>query len=76
MSDYQNIIDTIQEHNLSWSDIDRIELSPETYEEFEERASFDTSNYATNEMPAVRKTVKQEKLVYVSAGGSLVSVEL
>lgn len=76
MSNYQNVIDALQTHNLSWNELDRIELNPETYEEFQERASFPTSNYATDDSPAVRETVKEEKLVYVSEGGSLVTIEL
>ena len=76
MTDYQNVIDAIEKHNLSWKDIDRIELNPDTYEDFQARANFKTSNYATNDSPAVRETQKQEKIVYVSDGGSLVTVEL
>lgn len=76
MSDYQRVIDAIKTHNLSWKDIDRIELNPDTYEQFQERSSFDSSNYATNDNPAVRETMKQEKIVYVSEGGSLVNIEL
>lgn len=76
MSDYQNVIDTIQQHNLSWNEIDRILLNPDTYEQFKQRASFDSSNYATNDKPAVRETTGQEKIVYVSEGGSLVNIEL
>jgi len=76
MSDYQNVIDTIQKHNLSWNEIDRILLNPDTYEQFKQRSSFDSSNYATNDKPAVRETTGQEKIVYVSEGGSLVNIEL
>lgn len=76
MSDYQNVIDKIQQHNLSWNEIDRILLNPDTYEQFRQRSSFDSSNYATNDKPAVRETEGQEKIVYVSEGGSLVSIEL
>lgn len=76
MSDYQRVIDAIQTHNLSWQDIDRIELQAETYADFVERASFNTSNYATNDSPAVRETNGDEQIVYVSEDGSLVTISL
>jgi len=76
MSDYQKVIDKIQENNLSWNDIDRIHLNPNTYEQFQERASFETSNYATSDAPAVRPTKKDEKIVYVNKQGIEVTIKL
>jgi len=65
------------EHDLDWEDIDRIELSKETYAEFKERAGDKvTSNYSTNDAPAVRETQKEEKLVYVAPNGIMVTVSL
>jgi hypothetical protein len=76
MSNYQKVIDALQQHDLSWSELDRLELHSDTYEDFQERSSFPTSNYATNDSPAVRETKQEEKIVYVSEGGSLVTIEL
>ncbi len=76
MTAYQKVIDTIQENNLSWKDIDRIHLNPDTYEQFKERASFKTSNYATNDAPAVRETNGQECIKYVANNGIMVTVVL
>ena len=76
MTDYQRVVDKIQENNLSWNEIDRILLNPDTYEQFKERASFDTSNYATSDKPAVRETQGQECIKYVSEGGMMVTIEL
>lgn len=76
MSDYQKVIDSIQTHNLSWGEIARIELNAVTYEDFQARASFDTSNNKTSDGPVVRETSGSEKIVYVSEGGSTVNIEL
>jgi hypothetical protein len=76
MSDYQRVIDAIQDNSLSWQDIDRIELDTATYDEFVERSSFETSNHATSSQPAVRETAGQEKIVYVTNGGIEVTIEL
>jgi hypothetical protein len=73
---YQKVIDKIQENDLSWDEIDRILLNPETYEEFRERASFDTSNYSTTDKPAVRETTKQEQIIYVAENGMEVTINL
>jgi len=76
MSDYQKVIDKLQENNLSWKEVDRILLNPDTYEQFKERASFDTSNYATTDAPAVRETTGQEYIMYVAENGMEVTIEL
>lgn len=76
MSNYQRVIDEIQRRNISWDEIDRIILNPDTYEEFQSRSSFDTSNYATTNAPAIRETKGQEKIVYVAKNGMEVTVEL
>jgi hypothetical protein len=66
---YDDVIEAIQEHNLDWSDIDRIHVDVETYDEFHERASFNPSNYATIRKPAVRVTRKEQKIIYVDSRG-------
>jgi hypothetical protein len=76
MTDYQKVIDKLQENNLSWNDVDRIHLNPDTYEQFQERASFKTSNYATDDSPAVRETQGQECIKYVAENGMMVTIEL
>lgn len=76
MTAYQKVIDKIQENNLSWNEIDRILLNPDTYEEFKSRASFETSNYSTDDKPAVRETDGQECIKYVSENGMMVTIEL
>lgn len=73
---YQRVIDALQAHELSWDEIDRIELQSETYDEFQSRASFPTSSHATDTSPAVRKTTGTEQIIYVSEGGALVTVHL
>lgn len=74
MTDYQHVIDTLREHDLSWKDIDRIELHENTYQEFTDRASFHTSNYATSDAPAVRTTAKDEQIVYTDSAGEIISL--
>lgn len=76
MTSYQNVIDKIRQNNLSWDEIDRILLNSDNYEEMQDRASFQTSNYATNDAPAVRKTGGDEKIVFVAANGAEVTIEL
>jgi hypothetical protein len=76
MSGYDAVLETIDEYDLSWGEIDRIELHPETYQEFQERASDSVSDHATSGHPAVRKTTGQQKLVYVSENGAEVVVDL
>ena len=73
---YQRVVDKIQENDLSWNDIDRILLNPDTYEEFQSRASFETSTYQTNDAPAVRETTKQEQIIYVAENGMQVTINL
>lgn len=76
MSKYQRVIDKLQENNLSWKEVDRILLNEDTYDEFQERSSFDMSNYATSDAPAVRVTKGQEKIVHVAPNGMEVTIEL
>lgn len=73
---YQRVVDKIQENDLSWNDIDRILLNPDTYEEFRQRASFDPSNYATTDKPAVRETTDEEQIIYVAENGMQVTINL
>lgn len=76
MSDYQDVVDKIQENNLSWSDIDRILLNPETYEELQNRASFDAADHYTSNRPAVRETGGEEEIIYVAENGMEVTVKI
>lgn len=76
MTDYQKVIDKLQENNLRWNDVDRILLNPDTYEEFKARSSFESSNYATTDAPAVRETTGQECIKYVAENGMMVTIEL
>lgn len=77
MSDYQRVIDKLQQNNLSWTDVDQILLHEDTYEEFQKRASDKTqANYATSDAPAVRPTKKDEKIVYVNKQGIEVTIKL
>lgn len=73
---YDRVIDAIQENDLSWSEIDRILLNPDTYQEMQERASFDIADHYTSDRPAVRETDGQEKIVYVSKSGVEMTIEL
>jgi hypothetical protein len=73
---YQNVVDKIQENNLSWNDIDRILLNPDTYKEFQERASFDTTDHYTGNAPAVRETDGKEQIIYVSPNGMEVTINI
>lgn len=66
---YRDVIEAIQRNGLDWEDIDRIHLNRDTYDEFQDRASFDMSNYATTEKPAVRLTRGQEEIIYVDDNG-------
>jgi len=73
---YENVIDAINEHSLSWDEIDRILLNPDTYEEMQERASFVIADHYTSDKPAVREVDGRERIVYVSKSGVEVSIEL
>jgi hypothetical protein len=73
---YDKLRDTIQQNNLSWTEIDRILLNPEHYEQLQDSASFDVSDHYTSDAPAVREVDGQEKLIYVSETGIEVTVEL
>ena len=75
MAGYKKVRDAINEHNLSWNEIDRILLNEEAYEEFHESGA-SSSNYATNDEPAVRHTSGQEKIVYIDSKGYLSEIEL
>lgn len=69
MTGYKDVLDAMQEHDLSWDEIDRILLNPDTYDEMQERASFDIADHHTNDGTAVRETDGEEKIVYVSQTG-------
>ena len=73
---YSRVIDALQEHELSWGDIDRIELNEKTYNEFQERSSKPQSNYSTTDAPAVRETRGVEQIVYINNAGVLETIEL
>ena len=72
---YSKVTDAIQEHGLDWNEIDRILLNEEAYEEFHE-TNAESSNYATSDVPAVRHTTGQEKIVYIDSKGYLSEIEL
>lgn len=72
---YQTVIDALQEHNLSWSDVDRIHLTEDEHEEFRERASFKTANHSTTNRPAVR-VAQESALFYVDRAGEMHEIEL
>lgn len=74
MSNYQKVIDAINENNLKWEDIDRIQLNPETYADFQERSSF--NKIKSENHPAIRKTNEEECIKYVSKNGMMVTIEL
>lgn len=76
MSDYQDVIDALHENDLNWGEIDRILLNPDTYEDFQDRASFKTSNYSTDDAPAVRETTGQEKIIHIRPNGVQVTIEI
>lgn len=73
---YSRVIDALQAHELSWSDIDRIELNEETYAEFRERSSKPQANHSTTDAPAVRETRGVEQIVYTNDEGFLEKIEL
>lgn len=73
---YDRVIDAIQENGLRWNDVDRILLNEETYDEFRDRASFETSDHLTEDAPAVRVTEGAEKIVWVADNGIEFSQEL
>jgi hypothetical protein len=73
---YNKVRDAIQDNNLSWKEIDRILLNPDSYEELQNRASFDVSDHYTSGAPAVRETDGQEKIVYVSKSGVEMTIEV
>jgi hypothetical protein len=72
---YEKVTEAIQEHGLSWNEIDRILLNEEAYEEFHETGA-ESSNYATTDTPAVRHTTGQEKIVYIDNKGYLNEIKL
>lgn len=73
---YSKVRDAIQENDLSWSEIDRILLNPDSYEELQEKASFDVTDHYTRNEPAVRETEGQEKIIYVSETGIEMTIEV
>jgi hypothetical protein len=73
---YNKVRDAIQENNLSWKEIDRILLNPDSYEELQEKASFDVSDHYTSDAPAIRQTDGREEIVYVSENGIEVTIEV
>lgn len=68
---WRDVLNTLQRHDLSFSDVDTIEVSQETYDDWQERMSTTSSvsNHETIEGPAVRVTQKQERIVYVNEYG-------
>lgn len=72
---YSKVTDAIDEHNLSWNEIDRIILNEPAYEEFQDMDAT-SANYATTDKPAVRRTTGQEKIVYIDSNGYLQEIEL
>ena len=68
MTRYQKVIDKIQENNLSWGEIDTIFLNMETYEEFVDRASFDTDT--------VKQTNGTEKIRCIADNGMEITIEI
>jgi hypothetical protein len=73
---YDDVLNTIQQNGLSWNEIDRILLNPDTYAEMQSRASFDIADHYTSNNPAVRETDGEEKLVYVSKTGVELEVSI
>jgi hypothetical protein len=73
---YDEIINVIQEYDLSWDEIDRIELNEKAFQQFSERTSFNTSNFTTSDKPAVRQTNGKEKIVYTQESGFLAEIIL
>jgi hypothetical protein len=66
---YDKVTETLNVLNLSWSDVDKILLSEDSYQEFRERAPFSPSDYETTDMPAVRRTEAEERIVLVTKAG-------
>jgi hypothetical protein len=73
---YDEITETINEHGVSWSDVDRVILTEERYDEFIESAPFQPSNYATDDNPAVRRSNDTERVVYISDRGAMKELEV
>lgn len=75
---YDRVIDALTENDLSWTEVDRIELNEDTYAEFESRSSFKQASKSdtTTDKTAVRKTTGQERIVYVAEGGIEVTIEI
>lgn len=74
---YERVLEAMVEHDLEWDQIDQIHLSPETYEEFQNRDNRPTSSsWETSNVPAIRETLKEEKIVYVAPNGIEVTVPL
>jgi len=73
---YQQVLDALDTHNIEWNDIDRIHLREASHNEFRERASMGTSNYSTDERPAVRRTNGVEKIFFTDSTGEMREIEL
>lgn len=77
MSKYDRVLDVLEEHDLSFMDMDRIVVDPETYEDLQQRVENGLiSNYSTVRAPAVRVTTKNEYLLYVDEDGQEVKINL
>lgn len=74
MGSYDSVISTLRDIDLSWSDLERVELHEETYTEFTERANFPTGNFSVG--PVVRRTNGTEKIIYIDDAGELVEVDI
>lgn len=72
---YSDVTDVLEQKGISWNDIDRIFLNEDAYDEFHEM-DVESSNYSTNNVPAVRHTTGQEKIVYIDNKGYLQETEL
>lgn len=74
---YDRVLDALDEHGLDFTEVDRILLNEDAYDNFLGRVSgARISNRTTMEAPAVRLTEGQEKLVYVDDDGYPVEIEL
>lgn len=76
MEIYDNVVDTLDENSLSWNDVDRILLHEDNYFTFHGQSHFDASNHSTTDVPAVRQTTRQEKIVHIDNDGRLKEIEL
>jgi hypothetical protein len=68
--------DAINRHNIKWKDIDRIELKGRAYEEAIANSSIDTTDTRTDFVPAIRRTLGEERIIYTRATGDPITVTL